>query len=65
MMQPGEARSDGPAGIASWFDATDYNEESIFVRHAYFLFRCKCPVVSRVLGRPEGDLIVLDGDGAG
>ena len=24
-------------GIAWWFIATDYNEESFFVRHAYFL----------------------------
>ena len=33
----GEIRSDGPDGIASWFIDTDYNEESFFVRHAYFL----------------------------
>ena len=33
----GEARSDGPEGIACWFIDTDYNEESFFVRHAYFL----------------------------
>ena len=33
----GEVRSDGPAGIACWFIDTDYNEESFFVRHAYFL----------------------------
>jgi adenine-specific DNA-methyltransferase len=33
----GEVRSDGPEGIASWFIDTDYNEESFFVRHAYFL----------------------------
>ena len=34
----GEVRSDGPDGIAScWFIDTDYNEESFFVRHAYFL----------------------------
>ena len=25
------------AGIACWFIDTDYNEESFFVRHAYFL----------------------------
>ena len=30
-------RSDGPDGIACWFVDTDYNEESFFVRHAYFL----------------------------
>ncbi|MCZ2157415.1 MAG: site-specific DNA-methyltransferase, partial [Bryobacterales bacterium] len=33
----GEVRSDGPDGIACWFVDTDYNEESFFVRHAYFL----------------------------
>src|SRR6516162_2834064 len=33
----GEVRSDGPEGIACWFIDTDYNEESFFVRHAYFL----------------------------
>jgi adenine-specific DNA-methyltransferase len=33
----GEVRSDGPDGIACWFIDTDYNEESFFVRHAYFL----------------------------
>ena len=26
-----------PEGIACWFIDTDYNEESFFVRHAYFL----------------------------
>ncbi len=33
----GEVRSDGPEGIACWFIDTDYDEESFFVRHAYFL----------------------------
>jgi adenine-specific DNA-methyltransferase len=33
----GEVHSDGPDGIACWFLDTDYNEESFFVRHAYFL----------------------------
>ena len=33
----GEVRSDGPDGIACWFIDTDYNQESFFVRHAYFL----------------------------
>jgi adenine-specific DNA-methyltransferase len=33
----GEVRSDGAEGIACWFLDTDYNEESFFVRHAYFL----------------------------
>ena len=35
--QTGEVRSDGPEGIACWFIDTDYNGESFFVRHAYFL----------------------------
>jgi adenine-specific DNA-methyltransferase len=35
--QTGEVRSDGAEGIACWFVDTDYNEESFFVRHAYFL----------------------------
>lgn len=30
-------RSCGPDGIACWLIDTDYNEESFFVRHAYFL----------------------------
>ena len=33
----GEVRSDAAEGIACWFIDTDYNEESFFVRHAYFL----------------------------
>ena len=33
----GEIRSDNADGIACWFIDTDYNEESFFVRHAYFL----------------------------
>ena len=33
----GEVRSDGPEGIACWLLDTDYDEESFFVRHAYFL----------------------------
>ena len=32
----GEIRSDGSDGIACWFVDTDYNDESFFVRHAYF-----------------------------
>ena len=35
--QSGEVRSSGPEGIACWFIDTDYNEESFFVRQAYFL----------------------------
>ena len=35
----GEVRSDGPEGIACWFVDTDYDEESFFVRQAYFLGR--------------------------
>jgi adenine-specific DNA-methyltransferase len=33
----GAVRSDGADGIACWFIDTDYNEESFFVRQAYFL----------------------------
>ncbi|MGM0656839.1 MAG: site-specific DNA-methyltransferase, partial [Thermodesulfobacteriota bacterium] len=33
----GEVKSDNADGIACWFIDTDYNEESFFVRHAYFL----------------------------
>lgn len=35
--QTGEVLSEGTAGIALWMLDTDYNEESFFVRHAYFL----------------------------
>jgi len=35
--QKGEVRSDDTDYIACWFIDTDYNEESFFVRHAYFL----------------------------
>jgi adenine-specific DNA-methyltransferase len=35
--QSGEVRSDGAEGIACWFIDSDYNEESFFVRQAYFL----------------------------
>jgi len=39
VFQPntGEVHSDNADGIACWFLDTDYNEESFFVRHAYFL----------------------------
>lgn len=33
----GEVRASGKNDIATWFIDTDYNEESFFVRHAYFL----------------------------
>jgi adenine-specific DNA-methyltransferase len=33
----GEVTSSGPDQIACWFIDADYNEESFFVRHAYFL----------------------------
>ena len=36
-LQTGEVVSTGPEGIACWFINADYNEESFFVRHAYFL----------------------------
>ena len=32
----GEIRASGKDDIAAWFIDTDYNEESFFVRHAYF-----------------------------
>jgi adenine-specific DNA-methyltransferase len=35
--QKGEVRAGGTEDIAAWFIDTDYNEESFFVRHAYFL----------------------------
>ncbi|MDY0134201.1 MAG: site-specific DNA-methyltransferase [Atribacterota bacterium] len=35
--QTGEVISDSADGIACWFIDTDYNMESFFVRHAYFL----------------------------
>ena len=35
--QSGEVVSEGIDGIALWMIDTDYNEESFFVRHAYFL----------------------------
>jgi adenine-specific DNA-methyltransferase len=35
--QTGEVESSNADGIACWFIDTDYNEESFFVRHAYFL----------------------------
>ncbi|MBB4399102.1 site-specific DNA-methyltransferase [Bradyrhizobium sp. ERR14] len=33
----GDIRSNDTKGIAAWFIDTEYNEESFFVRHAYFL----------------------------
>jgi adenine-specific DNA-methyltransferase len=33
----GKVESSGPDDIACWFIDTDYNEESFFIRHAYFL----------------------------
>ena len=33
----GEVESSNPDDIACWFIDTDYNEESFFVKHAYFL----------------------------
>jgi len=35
--QTGEVRADSTDGIACWFIDTEYNEESFFVRQAYFL----------------------------
>jgi adenine-specific DNA-methyltransferase len=39
--QSGQVESSGTEGIACWFIDTDYNEESFFVRHAYFLGQTK------------------------
>jgi adenine-specific DNA-methyltransferase len=36
-LNTGEVRSNDTSGIAAWFIDTDYDEESFFVRHAYFL----------------------------
>ena len=33
------------------------------VPDAYYLLRCKCPVVSRAVGRPEGEYLLLDASG--
>lgn len=33
----GDVRASGKDDIAAWFIDTDYNEESFFIRHAYFL----------------------------
>lgn len=33
----GDVRASGKDDIAAWFIDTDYNEESFFVRHAYFM----------------------------
>ena len=35
--QTGEIESDGPDTIGLWFIDTDYDEESFFIRHAFFL----------------------------
>ena len=60
--QTGEVVSDGADGIACWIIDTDYNEESFFVRHAYFLgandlynARRECDQV--VLGRRQAQLV--------
>ena len=39
MFHPntGETLSDNADGVACWFEDTDHNNESFFVRHAYFL----------------------------
>jgi adenine-specific DNA-methyltransferase len=39
--QSGQVESSGTEGIACWFIDTDYNEESFYVRHAYFLGQTK------------------------
>ena len=45
----GDIRSNDTDAIAAWFIDTDYNEESFFVRHAYFLG------AQRPLQEPEDD----------
>ena len=35
--RPAKSSATAPDEIACWFIDTDYNEESFFVRHAYFL----------------------------
>ena len=37
ILNTSKGHSHGADGIACWFIDTDYNEESFFVRHAYFL----------------------------
>ena len=37
LGETGEVISDNADGIACWFIDNDYNEQSFFVRHAYFL----------------------------
>ena len=32
-------------------------------RNAFCLLRCKCPVISRAVGRPEGEFLLLDSAG--
>jgi hypothetical protein len=49
----GEVRSGGPEGIACWFVETDYNEESFFVRQAYFLGANDPTRLSRPPSRPR------------
>lgn len=50
--QTGEVVSCGPEDIACWFVDTNYNEESFFVRHAYFLGASKDPykALKRAMG---------------
>jgi len=52
--QTGEVISDGADGIACWFIDTDYNRESFFVRHAYFLGANETPTApSRRRSKPR------------
>ena len=51
--QTGEVVSAGPEGIACWFIDTDYNEESFFVRHAYFLGRTIHTAPSKPPSKPK------------
>ena len=44
-----EVRTDDPDGIACRFIDTDYNDESLFVRHAYFLGTNPCEALRTAL----------------
>lgn len=59
-----------PPGFAEQLLASDLvlakgqaNFETLWgrLRNAWFLLRCKCPVISRAVGKPEGEVLLLDG----
>ena len=61
LSQSGEVRSSGPDEIACWFIDSDYNEESFFVCHAYFLGNegVQCDTGRVILHQPWTDRRVL------